>query len=62
MIKERIKEGFQTARAKEKKIRQTYLLPLFLIDVVKIIEELVATTNLTIRKNREEIGSKRLAY
>lgn len=59
LIKERTKEGLQTARLNGKKLgRPATPVP---ADVVKIVEELAATTNLTIRKIREETG-KRLTY
>ena len=59
LIKERTKEGLQTARLNGKKLgRPATPVP---TDVVKIVEELAATTNLTIRKIREETG-KCLTY
>ena len=59
LIKERTKEGLQAARAKGKKLgRPTTPVS---TDIVKIVEELAATTNLSIRKIREETG-KRLTY
>ena len=59
LIKERTKKGLQTARLKGKKLGRPTIPPS--PDVIKIVEELAATTNLPIYKIREEIG-KRLTY
>lgn len=59
LIRERTKKGLQKARSKGKKLgRPTTPVP---PNIVKLIEELAATTNLSIKKIREETG-KLLSY
>jgi len=59
LLSERTKVGLQAARSKGKKLGRP--APPVPANVVKIVEELAATTDLTIRRIREETG-KHLSY
>lgn len=59
LIKERTQEGLRTARSKGKILGRPSVPPS--PEVIRIVEELAATTNLPIYKIREETG-KRLTY